>query len=271
MKLALREYLDTWKFAFNADFRNQLREADRLRARKEAGLEDDTQVQEQGQAVQLPSITKEDVREGAIHAAKRLKEAATDEDLRVKLASLGTLALRTARDGLDSFLLGYTEGKHEEIRAWLQEEQSKEVETKERMKRVRQLVEAELAQRRAMDAHAASTATGGSWTESKAAGTGSSGLDSARDARAQHDQDARVAAAAAAALQSVASDPAVQSLKEMLGAIKSVAMQEGTGSSQPQPQAQAQAGEAKLAAGAPASTTSSGKGEQSPRWGRRAL
>ncbi len=58
-------------------------------------------------------------------------------------------ALATARDALDEFLLGYAEGKNEEVRAYVEEQMEKEKEFAERVRRIRSEIEQQQQQQRA--------------------------------------------------------------------------------------------------------------------------
>jgi hypothetical protein len=53
------------------------------------------------------SSVADSAREAALHVAAQLSSAAHDQDLRSRLAAMGTEALKLARDALDEFLVGY--------------------------------------------------------------------------------------------------------------------------------------------------------------------
>ena len=86
-------------------------------------------------------------RSAALLMASRLGNVARDEDLRSRLTAMGTEALGLARDALDEFLLGYQEGKGEEIRAFISEEMERESGFVDRIKKIRNAVHGELDRR----------------------------------------------------------------------------------------------------------------------------
>ncbi len=69
-----------------------------------------------------PSATAEEVRAASLRVAKRVISLSQDADFQARLAAASAHALRTARDCLDEFLLGYVEGKNAEIRAYVEEQ-----------------------------------------------------------------------------------------------------------------------------------------------------
>jgi hypothetical protein len=89
----------------------------------------------------------ESARSAALLIASRLGNVARDEDLRSRLTAMGTEALGLARDALDEFLLGYQEGKGEEIRAFINEEMERESGFVDRIKKIRNAVHGELDRR----------------------------------------------------------------------------------------------------------------------------
>lgn len=91
-----------------------------------------------------PLLTSADARRAALLAARRAGAAADavvglarDEALRARLVALGSETLTLARDALDELLLGYEEGKHAEVRAFLEDSAAKEAEVLARMQRLR--------------------------------------------------------------------------------------------------------------------------------------
>ena len=86
------------------------------------------------------SKVADSARVAALLVASRLSNVAHDEDLRARLTAMGTEALRLARDALDEFLLGYQEGKGDEIRIFISEELARESGFVERIKKIRGVV-----------------------------------------------------------------------------------------------------------------------------------
>jgi hypothetical protein len=104
----------------------------------------------------------EEVRDVSIKAAKKLLELSRDQDFRSRVTAMSADALTLAKDSLDEFLLGYAEGKNEEIRAYVEEQVEKEQEFAERVRRIRAEIE---------EAHRASMAAAADATEAGEGGT----------------------------------------------------------------------------------------------------
>ena len=108
----------------------------------------------------LPA-TSEEVRQVALQAASRLSVLSRDEQLRLRLAAMGSEALQLTRECLDEFLTGYEEGKNQEIRAYLEDRARQEDTLAVRLQRVRDEVASEL-QGRARGGGSGTTAAAGS-------------------------------------------------------------------------------------------------------------
>lgn len=76
-------------------------------------------------------MTAEDIRNASFHAAKKVIEMGKDEQVKARIAAISADALKLARDCLDDFLVGYQEGKNEEIRNYIQEQTEREQGKKE--------------------------------------------------------------------------------------------------------------------------------------------
>jgi hypothetical protein len=103
----------------------------------------------------LPGVTAAGARAAALALAARVGGAARDEELRARVAAAGSEALALARDALDEFLVGYAEGKGDEVRAFIAEELEREAGFVERVKRLRAAVRDEEDARAAAAAAAA--------------------------------------------------------------------------------------------------------------------
>lgn len=106
--------------------------------------DDTAHVKEESAKEPTILLTRDEAKQVASHVARKLTNLSQDEELRKQLVGLGTQALNTARDCLDQFLIGYQEGKNEEIRAFISEQMEKEEEFVNRIKKVRDIVEEEL-------------------------------------------------------------------------------------------------------------------------------
>jgi hypothetical protein len=94
---------------------------------------DGAKAAEQGPQAEL---TAEDLRRMALGAAKRLGDASKDAEMRTKLAAMGNEAMKVAGESLDQFLLGYAEGKNEEVKAFIEEQLKKDSEFVARLKKI---------------------------------------------------------------------------------------------------------------------------------------
>ena len=84
---------------------------------------------------------KEEIRNLSISTAKKLLTISKEKGFQEQITKLSAEGLKTARDCLDEFLVGYTEGKNAEILAYIEEETQREKDFLQKVKDIQSQLE----------------------------------------------------------------------------------------------------------------------------------
>lgn len=85
--------------------------------------------------------TSEEIRNVSIATAKKLMTISKDKGFQDQLTQLSAEGLKTARECLDQFLIGYTEGKNAEILAYIKEQSQHENEFLQKVQAIQKQLE----------------------------------------------------------------------------------------------------------------------------------